>query len=416
MKPFILFMVLLSLICLTTSCYQAVYETTSNQEMNNQQADSSQKYAYPIMSVFSDTPTRIVYTKEAVLHYYNKITGEQYPFCFDSLCHHNDFDCISYKFEMTSLGIQTVRYSAYDNRFYVLRGEQFCSFSFDGSDLKIIHSFGEEGNFETEMRGYLYGGLIYLQIQGSGVYFLARDKESGKGILMCYDIETKAMKKLFHDRDTAIHGYLLSENGIYFSLAGKYSGLYHMNMDGSHLKMISEDIYPSLSTGIFDGEHFYFTERQALCKDENTEDDACTEKIFSLSLETGTLRNIADTFCTNDHTLLAVTDRYIYYTVNDPVSIGFSEKYYNYITGNELFNDYSRIYRLDRESKETVIVLDDLQYETKSLYFADAESVILLGSYCHISETNAFKNGCAFAAKLDENGMFTEYIRLDAFE
>ena len=145
---------------------------------------------YPMTTTFSDTPTRLLFTTGGVVRYYNKFTEEIYPFCFDSLCKHDGYDCISYKFEMTDTGRQTIRFCEYDNRFYALRGEQFCSFSFDGSDLKVVHSFGMDGNFETEMKGYLYGGLTYLQIHGKNVYFIARDHESGKRGLMCYDAET----------------------------------------------------------------------------------------------------------------------------------------------------------------------------------------------------------------------------------
>ena len=172
--------------------------TTTENHISELPIKSNDTY-YPMTTTFSDTPTRLLFTTGGIVHYYNKFTEEIYPFCFDPLCRHNGYDCISYKFEMTDTGRQTIRFCEYDNRFYALRGEQFCSFSFDGSDLKVIHSFGTDGSFETEMKGYLYGGLMHLQIIGKNIYFIARDNESGKRGLVCYDAETQELKRVFSD-------------------------------------------------------------------------------------------------------------------------------------------------------------------------------------------------------------------------
>ena len=364
---------------------------------------------YPMTTTFSDTPTRLLFTTGGIVHYYNKFTEEIYPFCFDPLCKHNGYDCISYKFEMTDTGRQTIRFCEYDNRFYALRGEQFCSFSFDGSDLKVVHSFGMDGNFETEMKGYLYGGLMHLQIIGKNIYFIARDNESGKRGLMCYDAETKEMKRLFYDDSSAVYGYLLSENGIYISLIGDNQGLYHIPYEGGTPKLIAEDIYDSFADGIFDGERFYFIKTMPLYDEEKKYTRYLPDKVVSFIPETGEFEDVMEIDIQNEHHLLAVTDEYIYYTMSDPISIGYSE---GHRMTTEVFNEYSKIYRYHRESGEVAIVLDDLRCETKMLYFI-GDKVLILGHVCTPSEDHAFRTSGGFIASLDENGMFVDLTLME---
>ena len=363
---------------------------------------------YPMTTTFSDTPTRLLFNKGGIVHYYNKFTEEIYPFCFDPLCKHDGYDCISYKFEMTDTGRQAIRFCEYDNRFYALRGEQFCSFSFDGSDLKIVYSFGMDGNFETELKGYLYGGLMYLQIHGKNVYFIARDNESGKRVLMCYDAETKEMKRLFYDERTAVYGYLLSQNGIYIYLVGDDQGLYFMPYESGIPELISDEVYESFAEGIFDGERFYFIKTTPLYDEEKKYTRYPPDKLVAFIPETGEFEDVMEIDIQNEHHLLAVTDEYIYYTMSEPISIGYSEG--SRMTA-EVFNDYSKIYRYHRESREISIVLDDLRCETKMLYFI-GDKVLILGHVCTPSEDDAFRTSGGFMASIDENGIFADLTEI----
>ena len=277
--------------------------TTTENHISELPIKSNDTY-YPMTTTFSDTPTRLLFTTGGIVHYYNKFTEEIYPFCFDPLCRHNGYDCISYKFEMTDTGRQTIRFCEYDNRFYALRGEQFCSFSFDGSDLKVIHSFGTDGNFETEMKGYLYGGLMHLQIIGKNIYFIARDNESGKRGLMCYDAETKEMKRVFYDENTAAYGYLLSDKGIYIYLSGSYQGLYFISYEGGTPQLMAEDIYESFADGIFDGERFYFIKTTPLYDEEKKYTRYIPDKLVAFIPETGDFEDVMEIDIQNEHHLL----------------------------------------------------------------------------------------------------------------
>ena len=73
----------------------------------------------------------------------------------------------------------------------------------------------------------------------------------------------------------------------------------------------------------------------------------------------------------------------------------------------EVFNEYSKVYRYDRENGTVVIVLDDLRCETKMLYFIE-DKVLILGHVCTPSEDHAFRTSGGFIASLDENGIFTK--------
>ena len=125
--------------------------------------------------------------------------------------------------------------------------------------------------------------------------------------------------------------------------------------------------------------------------------------------ETAAFEDIMEIDIQNEHHLLAITDEYIYYTVNEPISIGYSE---SPRMTSEVFNEYSKIYRYHRERGEVAVVLNDLRCETKMLYFIE-DKVLILGHVCTPSEDHAFRTLGGFIASLDENGMFTELTRME---
>ncbi|MBQ9747332.1 MAG: hypothetical protein IJV98_00970 [Clostridia bacterium] len=363
--------------------------------------------SYPITSPFTDAKTRLLYVSSGVMMYYNKLTEEIYPFCFDTLCSHGDYACLSHRFSQADTGAQSVRYCAYDNRFYALRGEQLCSFAFDGSDLRVECSFGEEGDLETDVIAYLFGGLLYLQIRERYVYFLARDSVSGKRVLTRFDVETNRLDRLFHDPDTTVNGYLLCENGIYLNLVGAYAGLYCLPYDGGTPTQISEELYTDFHEGIFDGEEIWFVKVQSSYDEEKHTPRYVYESIVSYHPTADTFREIAVLDSLQKHKLLAVTPEYIYYTVNDPVSVGF----YEHDLGGEqirreVFNYYGKILRLDKASGETLVVLEDLRCEPSSLFFYE-DRVFLCGHVCTVSDTAAWRTMGSCTANVDASGLFT---------
>ncbi len=360
---------------------------------------------YPITSPFTDAKTRILYVNAGVISYYNKLTQEIFPFCFDTLCSHDDYNCISYQFSMAELGAQSVRYCAFDNRFYALRGEQLYSFAFDGSDVELEHSFGEEGDLAADRMAYLDGGLIYLQIFGKNIYFLARSSESGKRALMCYDAEREKLRTVFYDGGTTVYGYLLCGDALYLSLVGNYAGLYRMASDGTGLTQISAEIHTSIGDGIFDGERLYFVRTTPQYDIEKQYTRYLPEMLVAYCPETNTFEDVMRLEGQKKHRLLAVTEDFLYYTVQEPIVIGsYVHEIYDV---KEEYNEYSRIYRLDKENGEIVTVLDDLRCETNTLYFCE-DTVFLTGHVCMISDTQAWRTKGGFTARMDENGTFID--------
>ena len=173
--------------------------------------------------------------------------------------------------------------------------------------------------------------------------------------------------------------------------------------------MMAEDIYESFADGIFDGERFYFIKTMPLYDEEKKYTRYIPDKLVAFIPETAEFEDVMEIDNQNEHRLLAVTDEYIYYTVNEPISIGYSEG--SRMT-TEVFNDYSKVYRYHRESGEVAIVLDDLRCETKMLYFID-DKVLILGHVCTPSEDNAFRTSGGFIASLDENGMFVDLTLME---
>ncbi len=419
MKEWMAFFICVGLLISLASCELPIEESTTEETFPPLVSSTTAKEHLVVMpwvkdasyaagNSFSETPTRILFINAGVIFYYNQMTEEIHRFCFDPLCQHDDFDCISYKFEMAGSIFQSIEYCAYNNRFYALRGEQFCSFSFDGSDLKIEASFGEEGKFEHLELGYLYGGLQHLNIQGKYAFFLAHDVDDGKFVLMRYDVESGEMTRLFHDTNTYVNGYLLQKNEIYLSLVGTYSGLYRMDINGENMEFLSEEIYDCFYLGIHDEESIYMVQRRKETDETTGKSQYIYEKIVAFHPETGISETLLTLENGAEHILLASTERYLYYTVREAVSIG----YYNMVgSPQEKFNDYSKIYRLDKESGEIVKVLDDLRIETKSIYFVE-DTVFIMGVVCTPSESIAWRTMGGYIAKLDENGMFTELEKI----
>ena len=380
------------------TAFDTTAETTTGVDITP--TDTAFKAYYPIGNAFSETPTRVLYVHMSFLRYYNKFTEENNIFCFDPLCRHSGPDeCIAHKFMMADSSLQSIEYCEYDNRFYALRGAQFCSFAFDGSDLKVEHSFGEEGKFGSNRHGvYMFGDLLYLSVHDKFVYFYARDNESGKHALTRFDVETKKIERIFYDENTNFGGYFVCEDKIYISMAGEYSGLYRAELDGSGLEKISDNIYVDLSEGIFDGERMYLIES-----------DGLHQKIVAFCPESNTFADLLLIEDDAQRRLLAATEQYLFFTKREPVSVGFHE---SHLGKDEIFNYTSKIYRLDKESGEIVTVLDNIRCSTRMLYFIE-DTVILLGSGYVPDETNASSNGAGFTAKLDEKGIFTELTRME---
>ncbi len=340
--------------------------------------------AYPRDNYITETPTGLLYFVGKQLYYYNKLTEENDLFCFDPVCDHGGYpNCISYKFFSMRVSTQTIEYCDYDRRFYALRGEQIYSFSFDGSDLRHVASFGEVGKFENDdsARGsYKAEGLMYLSIQGKYLYFLSRDSETGNRVMYRYDVETDKTEQLFSELD-AIYCFHVGEKGIYMSLVGENAGFYRANLDGTCLTRVRDYFESNCCHDIFDGERMFFVKSVS-------ESSGRVDIIVAYDPETDTYEELYKITDGVRHIPVAVTDDYVYlvrgvYTGRDSVP--------------------RQLLRIDRESGEMITVLDDAAYDAEGVYFF-TDKILLYSTFqntlqyflCDIDEHGNFINMTSF--------------------
>lgn len=353
---------------------------------------------------FTETPTRILYTTSGeYLYYYNKLTETSHVFCFDPLCNHISWEtCIAHKFFQNGINV-TVQYYEPQNRFYTFRGQKFCSFSFDGSDLVIEYSLGEHGDFDD----WTYNPFctMSLQLWGSRAYFITLDSETGNRELCYIDLETKKMTVLTDDIADRILGYQIFGDKIYLMIVGEtMSGVYRADADLLRIEKISEDSRYLYSDAPFLNGYYYFVESEL--RETETGEKSVPVGLSCASLEDGTLTRLYTLTDSVLHDILAVSEEYIYFIKKEPRSIGYRQLPQGVKV--EMQNSFSRIYRFNRSNKECEVIFEDLSCEVDSFYFIDDTHVMILGKHCVSGEGNADKTSVMWIATTDERGYFKD--------
>lgn len=181
--------------------------------------------SYPKMNSMTESARFVLFDYRGTVCYYDKESGEANQYCFDPDCTHTNWqECISLQFLMMDKN-QSVVYSAYDHRFYALRGEKLCSFSHEGEDVRIEYSFGASGDFDE----FLYNIFNVYDLQASGQYLfmIACDQNTGKKNLYRYDIKKDEMRLLSGELEGNIEKYLVYEDKIYYILDKIYQKNYY---------------------------------------------------------------------------------------------------------------------------------------------------------------------------------------------
>ncbi len=409
MKKIIAIILVLVNIFSLVSCENEQNDTTTAQTTNstNLPEQSETKVYYRRGHLFAEAETRVLYFHDLwTLYQYNKITEEYAVFCFDPLCKHGK-NCISNRFSYlnphaVASGSMSMEYCAADNRYYFTRGEQIYSISFDGSDIKIDCSFGEVGKFENDqgnsnqlnLNGSNWVG--HMGIYGQYVYFFAVDAEKGTRVLKRYDVNTEEISDILHQSKGVITFYGFHGEYLYIGVIGEEYGVYRMNLDGTDMIKLHDDLISDTSAwGIFDGKCIYNTPRPQ-------------DGIYGIeayNIETGNKEALLSS--EQYVKLLAVTEDLIYYTKEEPRTVGYHVSNLTGMDDKEVTNDYSRIYCLDKKTGESQIVFDDLSCWVHDIHFM-GDTVMINGYFCTVSETDAKKAPAAFTAKINEDGMFTE--------
>ena len=204
--------------------------------------ESANEVHYPTRRNVIESPTRILYSDEGWLCYYNKLDGKTYPFCFEPLCKHDLADrlCTSNLFVLGDI-IGNMVYSSYDNRFYFLRGHKLCSMSFDGSDVRIEHSFGETGNpYEMD---YELGILADISSYQNFVFFLWVNSDTGHYNLMRFDIKQGKCENLSEKAgltDNMGRYFIVDDRILFLSTMAGDNALYHADFNFEHITFFSE--------------------------------------------------------------------------------------------------------------------------------------------------------------------------------
>ena len=366
------------------------------------------KTFYPARREMVDSPTRILYLENGWLRYYNKLNGETSAFCFDPLCDHDLFDnfCTSNLFFYDHLKGNLV-YCAYDNRFYFLRGQKFCSMSFDGSNAKVEHSFGESGDLSVPTNEiYDIGDLADISVYENYVFFLWLNADTGRYNLMRYDIKTQVCENLSEKEEkTGNMGryYLVNDGVLFLQTVDEKTALYRSDYNLQNVTFFSD--YGSaayLSTGCFDGENFYMTQRNYELTEEGNRVMIGAD-IILFSCTDGTNRVIHSDI--TEPTILALTDEYIYFKKKEAILIGYDVLPNGHM--NEYYNMYSKIFRLNIETGECITVLDDLSCEVESISLFE-NKILITGNYCMVDEKNASMDACLMLGEFDENGMVVD--------
>lgn len=393
MKKVILFLLISVMIFLVTSCKKKPSEGSSKTESTISYYDGGS---------VENTSTRVLYSLVDQLCYYNKITGETAVFCFDPMCRHGDWrSCISLKFIANGLSsVHKIQYNEYDNRFYTLRGDKLCSFSFDGSDLKIVYSFGEKGALDQNCAG---GSVHYMQLSKNRVYVSVPNAENGRRDIVYYDIDTGKLFNLTQNSGKQTGYYWLFENELYFWVyEGEESYLYRSDLDMKYLRKTEMD-------GVF-GHSSLFHQNRAYYLTKEQEDELM---IKSYDLQNGEIKTVCPIGNENNlqPCILAISDTFLYFIKRESIDIG-----YELIRGTieqHMYNDFSKIYRVDLESGEVTAIFDDPNCEVAEIYFLENAKVLIKGWFCKYGEGDAEKTEALFIADVDENGIFRNSEKLE---
>lgn len=396
MKKIILF--LLVCILTLTSCEKIPFAESPKTENTVSYYDGG---------TLENTSTRILYHLDDQLCYYNKITGETAVFCFDPMCRHGDWrTCISLRFEVNSLvSLYKIKYNAYDNRFYAIRGDKLCSFAFDGSDLKIIYSFGEKGALDEHCSG---GSVYNLRIAKNRLYVNVVNAEKGSREIVYYDIDTGKLHNLTENLEGQFYDFWIFEDSLYFEmLHDEEIALYRSDLDMK--KIVKTGIEGIFGDCLFHQNHAYYIsyrkEGEQAFADAIMCYDPQSDEIWKVcSLENESESNLQP--C-----ILAVSDAYVYFIKREPIHIG-----YELIRGTieqHMYNDFSKIYRADLKSGEVTSVLDAPNCEVTEIYFTQNEKVLVKGWFCKYGDGDAEKTQALFIADIDENGNFVNIEELE---
>ena len=335
-----------------------------------------------------ETPTRLIYISNAgQMMYYNKLDGGIYPLCFDPVCKHGN-GCNSRKINSFS----PIRYCEEENRLYAFYKDSIFSMSFDGSDVQILYSIG----VGDDVTPYIFE---CLELYEDYAYFTMQDLEADTYALYRLNLQTKKLENLTKDTIlTDIIEFTIGEDGMLYLWAKKEDS--ELEFYRADLKVKDIEKLPYMDwNSYFIGDLIYAAETERIeggryllkgIYTHNMKNGEITP-IFELNQEGDGLR------------IMAMTDRYVYYQINDRVVIGQQK------TGMGRIHDVKasqyNIYRYDRKTGEHLQVYYNLYGDVEWIYLTEDSVLMDVMAYYPKGEYWGYY-GCRWIADLDENGMF----------
>ena len=335
-----------------------------------------------------ETPTRLIYISNAgQIMYYNKLDGGTYPLCFDPVCKHSN-RCVSRQINSFS----PIRYDEAENRLYAFYEDSIFSMSFDASDVRIEYS----ADLAKNTPWFVFGAL---ELYNGYAYFTMQDLEAETYSLYRLHLKTKKLENLTENTElTDINEFKIGEDGMLYLWARKEASTFEFYRADADLNNIEKLAYMDWNC-YFIGDYIYAAETEHiegleyLLKGVNAHNMKTGEitPVFELNQEGNGLR------------IMAMTDRYVYYQINDRVVIGQQK------TGMGRIRDVNasqyNIYRYDRETGEHLQVYYNLYGDIEWIYLME-DSVMMDGMTFYQKGDYYDNYGCRWIADIDENGMF----------
>lgn len=341
-----------------TAQNEVVTEVTTKTEATTLSRPVGSDYpaSYRAVSNMTAFPDGVLVNVRGALYYFDSADECLHRFCFDENCDHRNWQmCISWRFasQYVLMDWQTHSYSEYDGRFYVMRGEQFCSMATDGTDFRIEYSFGDKGNLGQ----YMYMGLrTDLMVYQQYVYMKVYDSEFQVTTLYRFDIDKREMVKLSQDGVDIGH-YHVADDGLYISIHNKEADMhmnYHADFDLQNLELADMSLdYPYV---VFRDDIYYYVDSYRGTFGETIND------ICSYDTKTGKIKQLYRDRENSYLAMLAVTDDYVYF----------------------MGEDLSAVYVYSFQNNSVKTAFDDLysennggSFRTYNIYFLDNGKVLL---------------------------------------
>ena len=383
---------------------------------------------------FIETPSRVIFSRgfNGRLCYYSKVDEGFFIFCFDPLCDHKTKNCFSSKF---SFGYMTQPvYAEYNNRLYLPFKDCLYSSKFDGTDIRLEVALGEYGK-ELGKRTNDGEEIICIQTYDNYVYFsfpVAKYNKQNDLFteyyyqLYRYNLDTQKLENLFEKTEYSsktFRAFYLSHDKLFFyDVTKEGPQLFSANVDMTNCHSLDVDAkYASLFSYdgvIFDGKMFYSIANYKIDDDHSVQSlvkfDPENEEISTIyDSEIGIINENGVQFFNGQFKLNAVTDEYIYFTVEEsPLLIG---KYRTKNGYNYIYNYSHKTYRINKDGCGKTLVFEGVtnndpkapSFSLEEFYFSDSKVIAQIYAYTYSTPT-AMPNGYESV-----NWMKTQFVTFD---